>query len=213
MRNTAVETAPYLRTNTLTVPEPVAPANNYRADIQSKMTENTTEDAPEGVSSVVDHESLRNHDEIPFHEDRAVVEKDLVETFAEMDDLAAVGVTNPAGELLCRRMTETCSWKIPVETVDAEDDFAEAILSHVEETLGFSLELDDVAGVWDSQLETEDGTKSASRAFVTFSASPASDSYDLVAATPTGESVEEAGWFEELPEEASKIPGTDLFLG
>jgi hypothetical protein len=176
------------------------------------MTQNNVEDGPAGVSSVVDHESLRNHDEIPFHEDRDVVEEDLVEKLAEMDDLAAVGVTNPDGDLLCRRMTDTCSWKIPVEAVDAEDDFAEAIVTHVEETIGFSLELDDVAGVWDSQVETEDGTKSASRAFVTFSASPASGDYDLDAATPTGEPVEDADWFAELPENASKIPGTDLFV-
>lgn len=35
---------------------------------------------------------------------------------------------------------------------------------------------------------------------------------DLDAATPTGDPVEEAGWFDELPEGASEVPGTDLFL-
>ena len=32
------------------------------------------------------------------------------------------------------------------------------------------------------------------------------------AATPTGEPVEEAGWFDDLPEGADAIPGTEQVL-
>lgn len=174
------------------------------------MTQSNTAEESPGVAPIVDHESLQNNTDIPFHEDHDVVEESVVEQVAELGDLAAVGVTNRDGDLLLRRATETCSWKIPVETVDPADDYAAAIRTRVENCIGFSLELDSVVGVWDIRVETDDGTQTASRAFVTFSAVPGE--YDLETATPTGDPVEEAGWFSELPAEASKIPGTDLFL-
>lgn len=174
------------------------------------MTQHNTKEASPGVTPIVDHESLRDSTDIPFHENHDVVDESVVEQVAELGDLAAVGVTNPDGDLLLRRATETCSWKIPVETVEPTEDYATAITTRVENCIGFSLELGAVEGVWDISVETEDGTQTASRAFVTFSA--VSGEYDLETATPAADPVEEAGWFSELPEEASKIPGTDLFL-
>lgn len=91
------------------------------------MTQSHTEEASPGVISIVDHESLRNNSYIPFHEDHDVVDESVVEQVAELGDLAAVGITNPDGDLLLRRATETCSWRIPVETVDPTDDYAAAI--------------------------------------------------------------------------------------
>lgn len=165
------------------------------------------------LGPIVDHESLRGSDDIPFHEDREVVDAEDIQKLASLDDLAGAAVTNTAGDLLLRRLTDTCSWKIPVATVGPDEDFAAAVTDHVRETIGFDLELDGIAGVWDIRLRTADGDRTASRAFVTFAASPASGQYDLAGVTPEGEPVAEAGWFDELPAEADRIPGTDQFLG
>lgn len=175
--------------------------------------QHTGERSPPSVTEpLVDLESLRDRDDIPFHEERDIVDEEIVDQVADLADLAGVGITNDEGELLFRRLTGTCSWKIPVAAVRPGEDFATAIREQVRERIGFALELEAVEGVWDVRVETEDGEHTASRAFVTFSASPVSDSYDLAAVTPEGESVEEAGWFEDLPDGADEIPGTALFL-
>lgn len=70
----------------------------------------------------------------------------------------------------------------------------------------------DVAGVWDVTVRTEDGTQSASRAFVTSGATPSSGVYDLDAVTPAGEPAVAADWFEALPDNSQAIPGTEEFL-
>ena len=131
---------------------------------------------------------------------------------AAADDMSAVGITNGDGDLLLRRLTDTCAWKLPVATIGPDEDFAAAITDHVHETIGFDLELDGIAGVWDVTVQTEDGSRSASRAFVTFSATPASDTYDLDAVSPAGDPVAEADWFEALPDNSQAIPGTEEFL-
>jgi hypothetical protein len=171
---------------------------------------NATEDSRTSVEQLTDHERLRDDPEVPFHEERDVVDASVLDEFASLPDLAGVGIENADGEALLRRATETCSWKLPVAQVAPEEDFAARITDHVRETLGFDVYLDGIAGVWDIRLRTEDDQRTASRAFVIFSGSTESD--DLDAATPTGDPVEEAGWFDELPEGASEVPGTDLFV-
>ncbi len=178
------------------------------------MTDTHTEQRspPTDLEPIVDHGALRDNADIPFHDNTDVVDADIVAQVAELGDLAGVGITNPDGELLFRRATDSCSWKIPVTTVAPEDDFAGEIRSHVRETIGFTLRLDDIVGVWDISLETEDGEQTASRAFVIFSATPESGTYDLTDATAEGDAVEEAGWFSTPPEDADLIPGTEQFL-
>ncbi|MFC4247307.1 hypothetical protein ACFOZ7_09900 [Natribaculum luteum] len=161
---------------------------------------------------IVDYESLRTRDDVAFHEQTDVVDEEIVDEVAALADLAGVGITNHDGDLLFRRLTDTCSWKIPVAPVDPEADFATAIAEHVRETIGFAVELDGIEGVWDVRVQTADGEKTASRGFVTFSASTVSGSYDLTAATPQGDPVEDAAWFDELPAGADEIPGTELFV-
>lgn len=112
--------------------------------------------------------------------------------------------------MLFRRATDTCSWKIPVVNVEPDEDFAGKISEHVRETIGFSITLETTEGIWLFHLRTDDKSRTTSRAFVIFSAS--AEGYDLEAATPTGDAVEEAGWFDELPDEAAEVPGTGLFL-
>ena len=109
-------------------------------------------------------------------------------------------------------LTDTCSWKTPVATVDPDKDFATGITEHVRETFGFSVELDGVASVWDIRLRTADGARTVSRAVITFGPSSTSGRYDLAAVTVGGESVEEADWFGELPPDADRISGTGQFL-
>ena len=178
------------------------------------MTDTHTEERSPlaALEPIVDYEPLRDNAEIPYHDNTDTVDSEVVAQMAALGDLAAVGITNPDGELLFRRATETCSWKIPVASVAPEEDFADEIRTHVRETIGFNLSLDDIAGVWDITVESEDGTQRASRAFVTFSAAPESGTYDLADATPDGEPVDEAGWFATPPEDADLIPGTEQLL-
>lgn len=164
------------------------------------------------VDSLVDHERLRERDGVPYHEQRDVVDAAVVDDLADLPDMAGVGITNDDGELLFRRLTDTCSWKIPVANVEPEADFAAEIRRHVRETIGFTIELDGVASVLDITVETEDGERTASRAFVTFAGTPVDGEYDLAAATPTGEAVEAADWFADAPPDADEIPGTERFL-
>ena len=176
------------------------------------MTANHTEDAPStAVEPIIEYEALRERD-CPLRERTDVVDEDTVAEVASLPDLAGAGITNPDGELLLRRLTDTCSWKIPVETVAPEADFAAAITDHVRETIGFAVELDAVEGVWNFRVRTEDEDRTASRGFVIFDASTASGSYDLEATTPSGDPVEDVGWFDELPDGADEVPGTDRFL-
>ena len=171
------------------------------------------DDAPTtAVEPIIDHESLRDRDDVPFHEQRDVVDEETVGAVASLPDLAGAGITNADGEVLFRRLTDTCSWKIPVETVAPGDDFAAAIAEHVRETIGFAVELDGIEGVWDVRLRTADADRTASRSFVIFSASPATGSDDLEAATPEGDPVADAGWFDDRPEGADEIPGTGRFI-
>jgi len=184
----------------------------YTDDGATRMTADSPESDPaDATESLVDYEPLRNRDDVRYHVERDVVDRAVVDQVADLPDLAGVGITND-DELLFRRLTDTCSWKIPVANVGPDGDYAAAIREHVRETVGFTLELDAVESVWHVSLETDDGEHTASRAFVVFGGSPVDGDYDLGAATPEGEAVEEVGWFADLPPEADEIPGTELFL-
>lgn len=159
-----------------------------------------------------DYTSLRNKDGISYEEQTDEVPEDVVDQVEDLADLAGVGITNPGGEVLFRRLTDTCSWKIPVETVADEADFKSSIISHTEETLGVPIEVGEIKGVFDIQLRTKGGEKNASRGFVIFSGSITTENYDLNDIASGSNTVEEAGWFNEIPSDADHVPGTELFL-
>ena len=163
-------------------------------------------------STVTDPESLRDRDDVTVHEQTDTVPAEVVSQMADLGDMSSAAITNPDGQVLFRRETETCSWKLPVVAVTSGDDYAAELQSHVRETIGFDLDLTDVVGLWDITVQTEDESQTATRTFVTFAAEPVSGNYDLDEATPTGDPVEEAGWFDELPEDADVIPGTEQAL-
>lgn len=167
------------------------------------MTDQQTDTAP-GVEPITDHESLRGR--VPFHEETDVAPAETVESLAAAEDMAIVGITNDAGEVLFRRLTPTCSWKLPVALVGESEEYAAAIREHVTETIG-GIDLRAVEGVWHVDARTEDGAAAASRTFVVFSGTLENETIQVPA-----DGVEEAGWFDDRPEEASSLPGTDLFL-
>lgn len=105
-----------------------------------------------------------------------------------------------------RRLTDTCSRKISVAPIGPDDDFATATGVHVSETLGLTIELDEIAGVWEFRLRTEDGEQTPPWVFVIFDASSASGNNDLTATPPR----KPAG--STHPADADDIPGTELFL-
>ena len=90
------------------------------------MTDQQTDTAP-GVEPIVDHESLRGR--VPFHKETDVVPAETIESLAAAEDMAVIGVTNDAGEVLLRRLTPTCSWKLPVALVDGGEDYTAATAS------------------------------------------------------------------------------------
>ncbi|QGA82882.1 hypothetical protein [Halomicrobium sp. LC1Hm] len=60
----------------------------------------TTDTPSPEIESIVDYERLAADDTIPYHEQRDTVDAAVVEQVRERTDLACVGITNPAGELL-----------------------------------------------------------------------------------------------------------------
>jgi hypothetical protein len=176
------------------------------------MTANTHSDASETLEPITNIDALREDDGVSFHEKIDTAPEDVVDQMAELPDLASVGITNDDGQVLLRQLTETCSWKIPTASVAPEEDFVSAIRVQVLETLGLSVALPSIAGVWEITVRTEAGERSATRTFVVFEGTVTDDNYDLDEATPTGDPVDAADWFDELPDRADEVPGTDLFV-
>ncbi|WP_018258470.1 hypothetical protein [Halomicrobium katesii] len=104
----------------------------------------TTDTPSPEIEPIVDYERLSADDTVPYHEQRDVVDRAVVDRMRDLPDLACVGITNPAGELLLRQQTDTCSWKIPVESVTPDEAFTTAI-----------------EGVWQITVETDDGERTA----------------------------------------------------
>jgi hypothetical protein len=162
--------------------------------------------SPTGFEPITDPDSLRSEEEIEFHDDTDVVPAETVEQLSEADDMAIVGVENDDGEVLLRRLTDTCSWKVPVTTVSDGEDFAAAIRDHVTETID-ALELDGLEGVWRIAVESENGEQTASRTFVVFNGTLENDDFSV-----PEDGVTDWDWFDEMPDNGSALPGTDLFI-
>jgi ADP-ribose pyrophosphatase YjhB (NUDIX family) len=165
------------------------------------------------TTAVTDPEALRDHQDVPFHEESDVVDTETVEAVAEADDMAPVGVTNAAGEVLVMRVTDTCSWKIPTTAVGPDEDFDAAAREWVRRNTGLDIDLDGPLAVWRLRLRAEEvsaGGQAASRYFVVYGV----DLND-VPELPTADAPDPAAetrWVTDLPEGASEVPGTDLFL-
>lgn len=162
--------------------------------------------SPTGFETITDPDSLRSEEGIEFHDDSDVVPAETVEQLVKADDMAIVGIENDDGKVLFRRLTDTCSWKLPVTTVSDGEDFAAAIRDHVTETID-TLELDGIEGVWRIAVESKDGEQTASRTFVVFSGTLENEDFSV-----PKDGVTDGGWFDEIPENGSMIPGTDLFI-
>jgi len=155
-----------------------------------------------------DPESLRDHD-VAFHEETQTVDSETLDTVAELDDMAPVGVTNADGELLVMRVTDTCSPKIPSAAVEPDEAFAPTAREWVLVNTGLDVTLDGPEAVW--HLRVQDGDRTASRYFVVYAGTPEREN----PAVPTADAPDpavEAGWYETLPEGTSEVPGTDLFV-
>lgn len=176
-------------------------------------SEDTAETAP--IESIIDHESLRNRDDIPFHEETDLVDGETLELVENLDDMAPVGVTNDEGEVLLMRVDEDCAWKIPSPSVGPSEDYAEVARRWVTEQAHLTIVLDAVEGVWCYAARLENEDHEATRNFVVFSASPVTDGTamdDSNTDTPEENTATAVGWFDELPADAEEPPGTRLFF-
>jgi hypothetical protein len=163
------------------------------------------------TATLTDPEVLRDRDGVPLHEETVVADAETVETVADMDDMAPVGVTNAAGEVLVMRITDTCSWKIPTTSVGSDEAFDAAARDWIAENAGIDVVLDGAEAVWYRRFEAEDGVRTASRYFVVYGGTPTADD----PAVPTADAPDpavEADWVTSLPEGATEVPGTELFL-
>ncbi|MBX0323028.1 NUDIX domain-containing protein [Halomicroarcula sp. F13] len=158
-----------------------------------------------GPGPIYDPESLRDSDDVPFHEDTETVDETTLDRLEAMDDMAPVGVTDEDDETLVMQVTETCDWKIPAASVGPDDDFAATARRWVETNAGVAVELTAVEGVWRFEARSADSDRTAERYFVVFAASPAESR------NADGEAVD-IGWFTDLPADAVAVPGTDLFF-
>ncbi|WP_265111356.1 NUDIX hydrolase [Halosolutus halophilus] len=166
------------------------------------------------VEPIVDPASLRDRDDVPFHEDTDTVDRAALDELAALEDLVVVGVTNERGAALLRKLTPDCAWKLPLVHVEPGDAYDDAARRAVETVVGLDVELDAIEGVWRFEARLEGGERTATRHFVVFSATPANgtDVADL-ATSDSGEDVPaDVGWFDELPDDAERAPGTELFF-
>lgn len=178
---------------------------------RSPRTDDAATDEPDTVPDVLADLSVLRERGVPFHVETETAERGAVADLATYDDMAVVGIEDGDGRALLRKATADCAWKLPVETVAANDDYA-AAARHALAATGVAGTLDAVEGVWGIDLATPDGEATASRRFVVFRAEP-----DRTAAEPlriaSGEAtVFDADWFAALPAAASALPGTDLFI-
>lgn len=176
--------------------------------------QSTPDESAADTVSLTDPESLRDRDDVPFYEDQDVVDEETYETVSNLDDLAPVGVTNDAGDVLVMRVTEQCDRKIPSAGVEPGEDYAAAARRWVAEQAGIEIELDAIEAVWRFEARLDGETSGAFRHFVVFSGSPVDGSSDGDGngGLPEDREAVEAGWFDELPDEAALVPGTDLFF-
>jgi hypothetical protein len=179
------------------------------------MTDATAStDASTAIDSVVDPESLRDAD-VPFHEDSDIVDTETFETVADLGDLAPVGITNDDGEVLLLRVTDTCDRKVPTAAVEAEQAFGQAAVEWVDTCTGLEITLNGIVGVWSYEVRLEDSDRTASRTFVTFSGSLVEGESPRPVPTPDvseDDAAVEAGWYDEMPEDAVPAPGTASFF-
>lgn len=172
----------------------------------------STPDTP-AIESITDPETLRDHEDVPFHEDSDVVDEETFQTVAELDDMAPTGVRNADGEVLVMRVTETCRWKIPSSSVADGAAFAPAASEWIARNTGLDISFDGIEAVWHYEATLEGSDRTASRYFVVFGATPARPDASVPTDDADPETVaHEVGWFDELPEGGAAAPGTDLFL-
>lgn len=162
--------------------------------------------APTEIDAITDLETLRARSDVPVRRETDVVDRETLETVAELDNMAVTGVTDEAGAVLLMRVTETCGLKPPSASVAPGDDYAAAAREWVETQAGLEIALDAVEGVWDLEVRLEDGDRTARRSFVLLSATPVTDPGD---AEPEAY---HTGWYDELPEEAVEPPGSRLLF-
>lgn len=168
------------------------------------------------VETLTDAASLLEESPVPCHVDSQVVDSDTVDALAAMDDVAVVGVTDEDGRVLLRKLDPDCAWKLPLSPVGNDDDagdVADAAHRAVEGVVGLPVALDGIEGVWRLEAREQgegETARTASREFVVVSASAAPDApaLDDVAA----DDLAGVGWFETLPANAERAPGTDLFF-
>lgn len=179
------------------------------------MTTQSSGESAETAESITDPESLRGRDDVAIHEDAERVDGETFDLVADLDNMAVVGVTNDDGEVLLMRVTEDCELKVPTASVAPGEDYAEAARQWVRAQTGFAIELDALEAAWHYEARHEDEERVASRYFVVFSASPATDGTDID--DPAIDGLEDGDaeaieWFAELPDDAAEAPGTRLFF-
>lgn len=174
--------------------------------------DHTPETAPPVPESILDPESLREVDGVPREADTDVVDEATFEQIVDLPDLAAVGLTNERDEVLLRKFTPDCSWKLPCQAVESGDDFVAAAEETLADQIAPAATLATVSSYWALEARTEDGARSTTRHFVVFRAAPTPDEQPPSAVAPGGEAVADAGWYAEPPEGATALPGTERFF-
>ncbi|WP_284008457.1 hypothetical protein [Haloarcula pelagica] len=174
------------------------------------MTTHDIDDRP--IDSITDPDTLLDSGDVSVTEDTAVVDEETVEFVADAPDMAPVGVTT-GGETLVMRVTEDCSWKLPSSNVAPEASFAESAREWVRTNTGLDISIESVAGCWRHRLSSRETDRTATRHFVVLAASPSVDGQAPAVPVDDGpDRAAEAGWFERLPDDGARVPGTGLFL-
>ena len=168
------------------------------------------------MESLFDPEDLRDSEDVTFHEETHVVDREEFEaTYEDLESHVAVGVTNDEGEVLLMN-DGSHGWTLTAVAVEPGEDWTAAGRRGVEQLTGVAVELDRPERVRRIDFRPEgDDERRTSMYNVVFRASPVegrpvADDPDLA-----DESVEDVGWFDEVPAEQEGDVADDirLFVG
>lgn len=169
------------------------------------MTNATHDPSTAPIDSVPSVDHLRDHRTVDVHVDREVVDTDRFETVQELPDMAPVGVVADDGTVLFTRIRADCDRKLPTPNVQPGDDYAAIARDWVRRQAGLEIELTAVEGIWRYEAEHPERDEVARRSFVVFRAT-VSDT------APEAGEAHDAGWYDAVPDDAVRVPGTDRFF-
>ena len=162
-----------------------------------------------------DPESLRNRDEIEFQTKTEILEKSEFnasrEDLNDLDNHAAIGLTNDQGEVLLQN-DGSHGWTLIACPVEEDQEWVAAVSSYTRELLGNPIQIDDIERVRRRDYRVEgDEDLQISIYNVVFRGS-AIDRVAFEDGESTSDEIQQTRWFSDAPEDQPDTIQEDVRL-